>query len=132
MIIEVKRRWFTDKSTIGQMYIDGSFFCYTLEDAVRDKKIHGITAIPEGTYDLILNMSNRFKKEMPLLLNVPNFSGVRIHAGNYPSHTEGCLLVGMTRGVDSIFSSKGAFEALMAKLRPEKEIKISIQSEKSV
>jgi len=98
MKIEVKRIHRTEKSTIGEMYVDGVFQCYTLEDKEREVKIKSETAIPKGTYDVIINMSNRFKKEMPLLLKVPNFEGVRIHSGNTNHDTEGCILVGKTRG----------------------------------
>ena len=69
------------------------FICHTLEDVQRDVKIAGKTAIPWGMYKLIVNMSNRFKKRLPLLLDVPNFEGVRIHGGNTEQNTEGCILV---------------------------------------
>lgn len=69
------------------------FICHTLEDVQRDVKIAGKTAIPWGMYKLIVNMSNRFKKRLPLLLDVPNFAGVRIHGGNTEQNTEGCILV---------------------------------------
>lgn len=127
MEIVVKRMTFTDNSTIGEMFIDGKFFCYTLEDKVRDVKIKTITAIPYGEYEVKITMSNRFKKLMPLLLNVPNFEGVRIHAGNDSTHTEGCILVGNTKGKDFIGESVVAFNELMNKLKNEKSIKIKIE-----
>ena len=68
--------------TIGRLYIDGQYFCDTLEDAVREKKIAGKTAIPEGTYEVIVNRSPKFKRDLPLLIDVPNFEGIRIHRGN--------------------------------------------------
>jgi len=75
MKLEVKRKIFTDKSTIGELYIDGVFECYTLEDTVRQgPKVFGKTAIPTGTYKVIVNMSNRFKRLLPLLVNVPEFA----------------------------------------------------------
>lgn len=80
--------------TIGKLYVDGRYFADTLEDAVREVKIPGKTAIPAGTYAVVYNMSKRFKKMMPLLLNVPGFEGVRIHAGNTAGDTDGCILVG--------------------------------------
>ena len=74
MRLDLIRKTFTEYSTIGDLLIDGKFYRYTLEDMYRDKKIKGVTAIPYGTYEVIINFSNRFQKPMPLLLNVPNFS----------------------------------------------------------
>lgn len=104
--------------TIGKMSIDGSFFCYTLEDAIRPIKIAGITAIPYGKYQVVLTESQRFKKLLPLLLSVPNFEGIRIHGGNRAADTEGCILVGFTRGIDSIHDSQRAVNTLIADLTP--------------
>jgi len=89
------REVFTAKSTIGKLYLNGKAFCYTLEDVVRADgiKIQDETAIPEGVYKVILSMSNRFKRIMPLLLNVPNFNGVRMHGGNKSENTSGCPLL---------------------------------------
>ncbi|MCE5212975.1 MAG: DUF5675 family protein [Deltaproteobacteria bacterium] len=109
MNLEIVRKEFTDKSTIGDLLIDGKFFSYTLEDAVRDVKIPGKTAIPEGTYEVVVNKSNRFKRQMPLLLNVPGYEGVRIHNGNTAEQTEGCPLIGYSKGVNFIGKSKNAF-----------------------
>jgi len=93
MLIEVKRFEFKDTHTIGKMYIDGVYECYTLEDAVRNgAKVMGKTAIPTGEYKIIIDASVRFKQDMPHILNVPNFTGVRIHAGNTSAHTDGCIL----------------------------------------
>jgi hypothetical protein len=126
MKIVVVRDTFTENSTIGKMLIDGAFFCYTLEDTIRDKKIDGETAIPYGTYKVIINMSNRFKREMPLLLNVPNFEGVRIHNGNTKADTHGCILVGATKSKDFIGDSKTTFTKLMNKLKGETNITLEI------
>ncbi len=126
MKIVVVRDTFTENSTIGKMLIDGAFFCYTLEDKVRDEKIKSETAIPYGTYKVIVNMSNRFQRMMPLLLNVPNFEGVRIHNGNTKDHTEGCILVGSTKSKDFIGNSKSTFNALMKKIGATKDITIEI------
>ena len=126
MKIVVVRDTFTENSTIGKMLIDGAFFCYTLEDTIRDTKIAGETAIPYGTYKVIVNMSNRFKRLMPLLLNVPNFEGVRIHAGNVKADTHGCILVGATKGKDFIGDSKVTFNKLMTKLNGVKDITLEI------
>lgn len=116
MQIQVLRQEYTTKSTIGQMLIDGRFECFTLEDRVRQVKIPRETAIPAGRYEVVINMSSRFKVRMPLLLNVPNFEGVRIHNGNTAEHTEGCILVGASKSTDFIGNSKATFAALMKKL----------------
>jgi hypothetical protein len=122
MKIEVKRLHRTENSTIGELLIDGVWECYTLEDVERDVKIKSETAIPRGTYKVIINQSNRFKRLLPLLLNVPNFEGVRIHSGNTNHNTEGCILVGRTRSKDFIGQSRKAFDSLFAKMQKAKEI----------
>jgi hypothetical protein len=116
MKLLLKRLHKTDKSTIGELSIDGKFECYTLEDVERKEKVFGKTAIPKGTYEVVMTMSNRFKKRMPLLLNVPGYEGVRIHSGNKPEDTEGCLLLGKTRGVDVIGDSRKAIADFYPKL----------------
>jgi len=117
MRLVLTRKTFTDKSTIGELTVDGAFQCFTLEDVPREKKIAGKTAIPAGTYKLIINHSPRFKRDLPRLLEVPGFEGILIHPGNKAEDTEGCILVGKTEGKDFIGSSRDAFEALFAKLR---------------
>lgn len=98
MELRLKRKALEPEYTIGDLFINGEFFCNTLEDTYRDlskeKKIPGKTAIPYGKYEVILNYSPRFKKELPRLLNVSHFDGVLIHGGNTPEDTEGCILVG--------------------------------------
>ena len=113
MEIVVQRKESDQDSTIGTMSINGEFFCYTLEDPVREVKIPNVTAIPEGRYEVIINFSNRFQRQMPLLLNVPNYEGVRIHYGNYSKDTDGCILLGMTEGKDFIGQSRNAFKDFM-------------------
>ena len=128
MELQLIRQWLNARYTIGKLSVNGVFQCYTLEDAVREYKIPGETAIPYGRYEVVINESKRFGRQLPLLLNVPNFSGVRIHPGNGPKDTEGCILVGMERGDGSISSSQIAMDALMAKLRTAKtNIYISIE-----
>ncbi|MDP2006058.1 MAG: DUF5675 family protein [Rubrivivax sp.] len=116
MQLKVVRQTFTENSTIGQLYVDGQFECYTLEDVVRPEKIYGETAIPAGRYAVTINVSARFGKRLPLLLNVPEYTGVRIHPGNTKADTLGCILVGQTKSADSIGASRAAFAALMPKL----------------
>lgn len=117
MKIEVIRHTFTGRSTIGSLYIDKKFECYTLEDVVRTgPKVRGQTAIPEGTYEVQITFSPRFKRDLPLLLNVPNFEGVRIHSGNRAEETEGCILVGGAVLPDEVRGSRAAFDGLYVKL----------------
>lgn len=139
MELRVSRKIFNEECTIGELFINGNFFCYTLEDKDRGlvssesllitkaKKIWGKTAIPKGTYNVILNYSNRFKTYLPLLINVPAFEGVRIHSGNFSTHTEGCILVGYQKETNSIHESKKATKDLIALLSAvEKTEKITI------
>lgn len=127
MELVLKRLIKTEKSTIGELSINGSFECYTLEDAERISKVYGRTAIPKGQYEVIINYSNRFKQYMPLLLNVPDYEGVRIHSGNTANDTLGCILVGQKKGVDVIGASRLAYKALFNKMKTvEKKEKIFI------
>lgn len=114
--------------TSGKLYLDGQYFCDTLEDVVREKKVYAQTAIPYGTYSLIINYSNRFKKNMPRLLNVPNFDGILIHSGNTTADTSGCILVGTSDGNGKIVggSSRPAFNNLFAAIENRKNMTIAI------
>lgn len=126
MKLKLIRDTFTENSTTGKLYVNGEFLCYTLEDTVREEKIKHETCIDEGNYKVILNVSNRFKKLMPLLLYVPKFKGIRIHSGNTKADTSGCILVGLTRGKDYIGKSRLAFMKLMRILENAKDIEIEI------
>jgi hypothetical protein len=99
MYIKVIRDIYTDTTTGGMMYLNGEFFCYTLEDVVRARgvKIKHETAIQAGIYDVVVTMSGRFKRMMPLLKEVPMFSGIRIHGGNTHKNSSGCILVAKNR-----------------------------------
>jgi len=99
-----------------------------LEDTERKVKIKGETAIPKGTYKVIINESNRFKRLLPLLIDVPDFEGVRIHSGNSNHDTEGCILVGQTRNKNYIGQSRKAFDKLFKKMQVEKNITLTIIS----
>jgi hypothetical protein len=128
MLITIKRLYKTDDSTIGELSIDGIFECFTLEDKERPVKIKGETAIAKGTYKVIINQSNRFKRLLPLLIDVPDFEGVRIHSGNSNHDTEGCILVGQSRNKNYIGQSRKAFDKLFKKMQAAKNITITIIS----
>lgn len=132
-----------EKYSIGRLYIDGAYFCDTLEDTDRglsqdlpvsvnaSKKKHGATAIPTGHYRITLDVfSPRFGKKkqyafcgglLPRLINVPAFDGVLIHIGNTEKDTEGCILVGKNREVGKVLDSRVTFEALYARLKAAKD-----------
>lgn len=126
MKLTLKRNQSANNATIGVLYLDDIFECYTLEDVVREItgipieqwKIKGQTAIPIGKYRVIIDFSNRFQKMMPHILDVAGFEGVRIHSGNSDKDTEGCLLVGQCWkiGENKIGLSRLAFESLFIKL----------------
>ena len=119
MNLQLKRYIFTPKSTTGHLFVNDVFQCYTLEDVVRapgEPKVYGETAIPEGRYRVAITWSPRFQQNMPLLHDVPGFEGVRIHPGNKPEDTEGCILVGHARDKDWIGGSRDAYAALYNKL----------------
>jgi hypothetical protein len=120
MLLTIRRYKSSDKGTVGRLYVDGVYQCFTLEDIVRPEgeKIYGKTAIPAGNYEVIIDMSKRFGKLMPHVLNVPMFDGIRIHAGNTSGDTLGCILVGRTNPVrGQIGESQLAFDALMSTLK---------------
>lgn len=107
--------------TLGKLFVDEKFDCYTVEDVVRPngEKIHGKTAIPEGRYKVIVSRSPRFDRDLPLLENVPNFEGVRIHPGNTAADTEGCIIPGRVRTARGVAESRAAFDKLFAALQAE-------------
>ena len=113
------------KPTIGELWIDGQFFSYTLEDEdrglyqkmplnhIQEKKLYGETAIPYGEYKVKLTWSPKFGRKLPLVLNVKGYEGIRFHRGNYKTDTLGCPLVGYQKGKDSVWDSRTAEEALV-------------------
>lgn len=119
------RRWFTTKSTIGEIWTnspDGAnFMCFVLEDEARPSgvKIPGFTCIPAGEYRIKVTYSNRFKRPLPIIFNQDDLTiqdgehrweGVRFHPGNTADHTEGCPLPGTSRGADRVDGSRIAFD----------------------
>jgi hypothetical protein len=113
MEINVTRHKEGKNSTLSTLTVDGIAQQYILEDTdrrlsqdmpleeIRKIKVYGKTAIPYGRYRVLITYSTRFKRLMPVLLNVPGFSGIRIHSGNTHQNTEGCLLPGMKHGLEN-------------------------------
>jgi hypothetical protein len=142
MDLKLVRKYKKEKYTIGKLYVDGKYFCDTLEDTDRGmkqtdalaankrKKVKGETAIPTGRYQVTLGVqSERFKNKaqykfcngyLPRLLNVPCFEGVLIHIGNYPKDTEGCILVGRNTAVGAVMDSTATFLKLYEILKGAK------------
>lgn len=117
--IKVERYAFLSTYTIGRMLINGKYFCDTLEDQVRDltseKKVYSKTAIPAGKYEVRVTWSPKFKRNLPLLLGVPYFSGIRIHRGNKANDTSGCILVGENKVKGMVINSTG-YELALTKI----------------
>jgi hypothetical protein len=145
MNILLKRTQKTNESTVGQLFINGQYFCDTLEDVDRGMKsnmslaelnaikIKHETAIPSGKYKVIMSFSPRFKRELPLLLNVPAFQGIRIHQGNTKEHTSGCILVGVYNPkarknfISNSVSTMARLMKELKKVRATEEIIITIE-----
>lgn len=116
MELTLNRIFLGSSATIGELLINDKHLCDTIEDRVRPEgeKVYGKTAIPEGTYEVKLTHSPRFKKILPEILNVPNFSGIRIHSLNKAEESEGCIGVGEWNGKDTnwISNSRKTFDKL--------------------
>lgn len=117
MELRVSRDIKSPNFTLGKFFIDGAQHYFTCEDAIRSgPKVYGQTAIPAGTYKVIINQSQRFGRAMPLLMNVPGFDGIRIHWGNTAVDTDGCILIGLARNADGVGGSKMAFNDFFERL----------------
>lgn len=120
MEIVLQRDYIGKTCTIGSLFVDGIFECFTLEDlpAGPEGKVPGKTRIPSGRYSLVITHSQRFGVRMPYLLDVPGFSGIRIHPGNTSGDTEGCILVGalMNDDGESLLQSKISYNRLFSTL----------------
>lgn len=131
MKLELKRIALKDTYTIGKLYIDGKYFCDTLEDKVRDlskeKKVQNETAIPAGIYKVMIAESPRFKRKLPRLLNVPHFDGILIHRGNTPEDTSGCILVGENKQIGKVINSTFYENKLVNLLKFERDIIIEVK-----
>ena len=138
MKIELVRIAFKSTYTIGKLYVDDTYFCDVLEDVDRglkssmseseilEKKVKGQTAIPTGHYVINITYSPKYKRMMPLLLDVKGFSGIRIHSGNPAKDTEGCLLVGKNKQVGKVLESRDTYKRLFKMMQDQKEITIDI------
>ncbi len=139
MEILVKRLYRKSEYTIGAMYIDGVYFCDTVEDTDRGltqtmtsqqiavKKVYGKTAIPTGRYRVTLTYSNKFKRVLPLVNDVIGFLGIRMHNGVNADSSLGCIIVGENKIKGGVINSRATMERLVAKLRGQTEIYITIE-----
>lgn len=112
MKIKVDRIYKGESYTIGKMYLNGEYFSDTLEDAIRPVKIPNETAIPAGTYKVEVTYSPKFKRNLPLLVDVPNYTGIRIHEGSNKDHTSGCILVGFNTAKGKLTDSRKTSDQL--------------------
>lgn len=143
MEILVERKWKKDNYTIGKLYVDGVFMCNTLEDTdrglhqgmkiseIKAKKVPGKTAIPTGRYKVTLKtQSQKFKDKknyqfckgyLPRLVDVPGYTGVLIHIGNWASDSAGCILVGENKVKGGVVNSVATFTKLYEVLKQANE-----------
>ena len=136
MEIKVKRIAKNPEYTIGKLYLNGEYFCDTLEDTDRGlkdsdslsditmKKVKGETAIPTGTYMIEITYSPKFNRDLPLLKYVKGFEGIRIHSGNDKKDTEGCILVGFNKEKGKVLDSRKTLDKLMSQLTSNTTITI--------
>lgn len=120
--------------TLGKMYLDNVFFCQALEDEDRflersledisEKKVYGRTAIPRGRYRLVTSFSNRFQRVLPAVLDVPGFSGIRVHGGNTANDSLGCILVGQVRTSLGIAKCKDTVQRIIDQIDDGAELGI--------
>ena len=138
MKLHLRRLYRKPEYTIGKLYIDDVYFSDTVEDVDRGLysymnmgeiskiKVKDETAIPYGKYKVRLSMSPRFKKILPEIMNVPGFTGVRIHNGNWASDSSGCIIVGKNTVKGGVTQSKVTMSKLMEKLKGQTDIEIEI------
>lgn len=141
--LKVKRRWFAEDYTIGTFFANEKRICDTIEDKNRDlnrdgdlndkgeAKVYGETAIPFGRYEVVLNISPKFKRRLPRLLNVKHFEGILIHRGNTAKDTHGCIIVGENKVkgkvINSTFYEKKIVEICEQAIEEGKKIFITIE-----
>jgi hypothetical protein len=136
MILTLKRFEYGPNYTIGRLYSGDTYLCYVLEDKCREVegrpvsewKVQNETAIPRGTYRVVVDFSLHFNKELPHILDVPGYTGVRIHTGNSDKDTDGCLLVGTGwSGTDWVNGSKDAFDKVFPLIKEATEVTLTIE-----
>ena len=131
MKLTIQRYLFTEDYTMGLLFIDGVYFCDTIEDKYRGQELSKIkvvdeTCIPYGVYSAKLTYSPKYQKIMPQILDVPYFTGVRIHAGNTAKDSSGCIIVGIKSENGKVLSSRKMYNALMKRLETANNIKVDI------
>jgi len=143
MKLLLKRKYKAATYTIGDLFVDGRFFCHTIEDAVRSlpvrcpdtpagrscrcrEKVYARTAIPAGTYKVTMAYSPRFKRVLPYLHDVPHFLGILIHSGNTEEDSAGCIIVGRNTVKGKVTESRKTSDALNALLAKASDIEIEI------
>lgn len=143
MKLTLKRKFVGQTYTIGDLLVDGVFFCNTIEDKVRSlppvcpntpkgiackckEKVYAKTAIPAGTYSITMEYSPKFKRVLPLLHRVPHFIGILIHSGTTESDSAGCIIVGTNSVKGKVLESRKTSDALNRLLAKEKDITIEI------
>jgi hypothetical protein len=114
----LKRTFFNELCTQGELYLDGIFECYTLEPPKSDDKSVKPRCVDAGIYDFIIGWSEKHQRDVPILLNVPDFTAVEIHIGNFPGDTLACILVGLMTALNAVYESSEAFKLLFPKLSP--------------
>ena len=149
MKLLLKRIALRESYTIGKLYVDGTYFCDTCEDRVRDNnrdgdlddigegKVYGQTAIPYGTYKVVMNVqSPRYSQRaayawckgyLPRLVDVPHFDGILIHSGNDATHSAGCILVGENKVRGQVINSMATLKRLVNILKGADNITITIE-----
>lgn len=131
--LKLKRIAYKDTYTVGKLYIDGMYFCDTIEDKVRElnsikDKVYAETAIPSGRYKVILNISPKFKRLLPRLVDVPFFDGILLHRGTKANpDSAGCILVGKNKEVGKVINSTKYELKLVEILKKDSEIEIVIE-----
>lgn len=131
-IVRLDRIFNCSDYCIGKVYVNGNYFCDSIEDNVRDlksakDKVYSKTAIPQGSYNVIWDYSERFKKTMPHILEVPYFEGVRIHSGNTAEDSAGCIILGMNIIKGAVLNSRETIDRFN-KLLYKKPFKLAINN----